>query len=481
MKMLIFLAVLFTFYGLNLSAQWETDVRLTNFANSSYTSYNNAWNVASSGNIVHTVWWDNRLDPINYEIYYKRSTDAGVSWGTDVRLTNSAGESHYPSVSVSGSVVHVAWQDSRDGNFEIYYKRSTDGGISWGADIKLANVSIESWHPSVSVTGSDVHIVWQDRSVSYDEIYYKRSTDGGVSWGTDTRLTNNSAVSAHPSVAVSGLNVHVVWDDTRDGFAEIYYKRSTDGGLSWGSDTRLSNIAATSDIPSVAVSGSVVHVTWEDRRNDWEIYYKRSTDGGASWGTDTRLTNNSASSWYPSVTVSGSAVHIVWQDSRDGNEEIYYKRSTDEGVSWGSDTRLTNNSSGSWNPSVSVSGTVVHVVWNDYLIGSEIWYKRDPTGNASTGIQQISNEVPENFQLDQNYPNPFNPVTNLEFGISELGFVSLKVYDMQGREVSTLINKKLSPGSYKLDFDGSNFTSGSYFYRLVAGDFIETKKMILAK
>ena len=74
-----------------------------------------------------------------------------------------------------------------------------------------------------------------------------------------------------------------------------------------------------------------------------EIYYKRSTDAGVNWGTDTRLTNNTADSWYPSVAVSGSVVHVVWDDNRDGNSEIYYKRSTDAGVNWGADTRLTNN------------------------------------------------------------------------------------------------------------------------------------------
>ena len=434
MKILISLAVFFTFYTLNLSAQWESDVRLTNFANSSYTSYNNARNIASNGNIVHTVWWDNRLDPINYEIFYKRSTDAGVSWGADVRLTNNAGDSQYPSVSVTGSVVHVAWQDSRDGNFEIYYKRSTDGGVSWGSDIRLTNASFESWNPSVAVSGAAVNIVWQERRDGNDEIYTKRSTDGGNSWEADTRLTNNSDVSALPSVIISGSVVHTVWDDTRDGNAEIYYKRSADGGVSWGTDIRLTNNSAASNSASVSVSDSFVHVTWQDRRNDWEIYYKRSADGGLSWGADIRLTNNAASSWYPAVSVSGSAVHIVWQDSRDGNEEIYYKRSTDGGVNWGSDLRLTTNISGSWNPSVSVSGPVVHVVWNDYRIGSEIWYKRDPTGssipltlNLTALIEGFYDQVSDNMVNDtagiylRNNSVPYNIIDSSKGMLSSSG------------------------------------------------------------
>ncbi len=199
---------------------------------------------------------------------------------------------------------------------------------------------------------------------------------------------------------------------------EIYYKRSTDAGVNWGADTRLTNNIAYSEFPSVAVSGSVVHVVWNDNRDgNSEIYYKRSTDGGISWGADTRLTNNSAISEYPSVAVSGSVVHVVWQDNRDGNYEIYYKRSTDAGISWGADTRLTNNTAFSWYPSVAVSGSVVHVVWKDNRDGNwEIYYKRNPTGNP-VGIQNISTEIPSTYSLSQNYPNPFNPTTNIKFSI----------------------------------------------------------------
>ena len=81
----------------------------------------------------------------------------------------------------------------------------------------------------------------------------------------------------------------------------------------------------------------------------------------------------------------------------------------------------------------------------------------------------------------QNYPNPFNPVTNLEFGISDLEFVSLKVYDLLGNEIKTLVNEIKSPGVYKVEFDGSNLSSGMYFYKFTAGEFTEVKKMTLLK
>ncbi len=483
----LFLILLITNCSL-LIAQWQPDVRLTNDPAPSHTSFNNAWCIAASGNVVHVVWNDERDG--NKEIYYKRSTDGGVSWGADTRLMNNTALSEFPSVSVSGSVVHVVWNDFRDGNHEIYYKRSTDGGTSWGADTRLTNATGTSSKSSVAVSGSAVHVVWRDDRDGNEEIYYKRSTDGGTSWGADTRLTINAALSYSSSVAVSGTVVHVVWYDQRDGNFEIYYKRSTDGGISWGADTRLTNNTANSAFPSVAVSGQVVHVIWMDERdgfNNYEIYYKRSTDGGTSWGADTRLTNDPAPSWRPSVAVSGTVVHIVWLDYRDVNYEIYYKRSTDGGVNWGADTRLTNAPENSLYASVSVSGSAVHVVWEDARDGGyeEIYYKRDPTGNP-VGIININSEIPNQFSLLQNYPNPFNPSTKIQFALPKSSFAKVVVYDMLGKEIETIVNEQLNAGTYEADFpapsgDGSKLSSGVYYYKLTAGVYSETKKMVLMK
>ena len=88
-------------------------------------------------------------------------------------------------------------------------------------------------------------------------------------------------------------------------------------------------------------------------------------------------------------------------------------------------------------------------------------------------------ELPISFALSQNYPNPFNPTTNIRFEIPQVGFVSLKVYDLLGREVTTLLNEKLNPGRYERSFNGKGLASGVYFYRLTAGTFTAIKKMLL--
>ncbi len=98
-----------------------------------------------------------------------------------------------------------------------------------------------------------------------------------------------------------------------------------------------------------------------------------------------------------------------------------------------------------------------------------------------TSIQQTSTQTPDAYKLSQNYPNPFNPSTKISFDILEKGFVSLKVFDMLGREVANLVNKDLSAGSYTYDFDASKLNSGIYFYQIRTNDFVETKRMTLIK
>ncbi|MCX6163119.1 MAG: exo-alpha-sialidase [Ignavibacteriae bacterium] len=482
MKIIIVVIMMLAFLlqSKNANAQWEADVRLTNATESSCTKSN--WCIAANGNVVHVVWYDNRDS--NWEIYYKRSTDGGVTWDSDTRLTNNGGNSQSPSIACSGSNVHVVWNGHRDDSLEIYYKHSTDGGVTWGADTRLTNNGSNSQSPSIACSGSNVHVVWHDPRDGNLEIYYKHSTDGGVTWGADTRLTNASSVSCFPSIACSGLNLHVVWRDERNANWEVYYKRSTDGGTTWGSDTRLASDSAGSEKPSIAVAGTVVHVVWEYiylNSGNWEIYYKRSTDGGLTWGANTRLTYAISDSWLSSIAVIGSFVHVVWMDKRDGNEEIYYKRSTDGGINWGADTRLTNNTSWSEFPSIAVSGSFVHVAWCDYRDGNfEIYYKRNPTGNL-IGIQNISTEIPSYYSLSQNYPNPFNPSTTIRYELPRSGSVRLAVYDVMGREVETLVNERQAAGSYEATFEGSRFASGVYFYRLTAEGYGETRKMLIIR
>ena len=116
----------------------------------------------------------------------------------------------------------------------------------------------------------------------------------------------------------------------------------------------------------------------------------------------------------------------------------------------------------------------------------------DFVANYTVGIKPIHNFVPNIFSLSQNYPNPFNPTTKIKFDIAKFhsfggvpegrgGLVSLKIYDITGREIETLVNEALQPGTYEVTFDGSKLTSGVYFYQLTSGNYKETKKLLLLK
>lgn len=100
---------------------------------------------------------------------------------------------------------------------------------------------------------------------------------------------------------------------------------------------------------------------------------------------------------------------------------------------------------------------------------------------SATDVRKENSIIPNTFSLEQNYPNPFNPSTTIKFSIPKESYVSLKVYNVIGEEVAAMVSEQMSPGYYNFSFDASKLTSGMYLYRLNAGDFVSTKKMILIK
>ncbi|MGC8858848.1 MAG: T9SS type A sorting domain-containing protein [Ignavibacteria bacterium] len=122
-------------------------------------------------------------------------------------------------------------------------------------------------------------------------------------------------------------------------------------------------------------------------------------------------------------------------------------------------------------------------VFNDLtgLTYNSGWNKVDPPPCMTTGISQTSTELPDGYKLYQNYPNPFNPTTKIQFSLQKAGFVTLKVYDLLGREVNTLVNEYKNIGTYIVDFDALDLPSGVYFYRMESNGFSDVKKMLLLK
>jgi hypothetical protein len=98
-----------------------------------------------------------------------------------------------------------------------------------------------------------------------------------------------------------------------------------------------------------------------------------------------------------------------------------------------------------------------------------------------TGLQNNNGSVPSAYSLLQNFPNPFNPETKINYAIPKAGLVKIVVYDLLGAEVSTLVNENMEAGYHNVTFNGTNFASGVYFYKITAGEFTATKKMLLVK
>jgi hypothetical protein len=127
----------------------------------------------------------------------------------------------------------------------------------------------------------------------------------------------------------------------------------------------------------------------------------------------------------------------------------------------------------------TVGQTVIGVTSNSSNINKAgFWYQ---VGDFVTSVEQISNTLPKEFRLEQNYPNPFNPSTTIEFALPKRTSVTLKLFDLLGREVTTLVDEELQPGEYKVTFEAEGLPSGVYFYRIQTEGLVRTKKLMLLK
>jgi hypothetical protein len=338
---------------------------------------------ADSSGHLHVVWSDGT--PGNTEISYRRSLDEGITWQPIQRLTWTPGTSWAPAIAVEASgSIHMVWYDDSSGNDEVYYKKSTDGGATWTPSLKLTWSAGFSVAQTVAVDAAGgLHVVFSDNTPGEFEIYYKKSTDNGDSWTASRRLTWTPGDSYVVSMDISPSNqLHLVWTEDGAGSEEVYYRKSTDGGASWTASQRLTWTTSPSLSPGISVDSlGRLHLIWQDNMSgNIDLYYKRSSDAGASWTASQRLTWTTGLSFSPDSVIHPPAnLHVVWQDDTPGNYEIYYKKSTDGGATWTTSQRLTWNSSWSGSPDVAVAPSGhPHVVWEDNAPGNyEICYKQD--------------------------------------------------------------------------------------------------------
>ncbi len=251
-----------------------------------------------------------------------RSATQGMPVRGDSRLTDNPASSLVTynfawSVAADDSGrVHAVWYDNRDGAYEIWYRRSIDGGMTWDAETPLTEADgFASEHPAIAVAGDHVYVAWHDKAAGGGgvNVFVRRSIDGGANWPEPAVTLTTSGLAAHPSIAAEGLVVQVAYGDA----SEIHTRRSDDGGESWGGNHQISETGSFSWVPNVAVSGELVCVAWVDYRDaNEEEYLRRSLDGGRSWLPAQRLTHDPADSWASSMAIQDGTVHFFWFDRR---------------------------------------------------------------------------------------------------------------------------------------------------------------------
>jgi len=368
-----------------VQADWTPLKRLTwNLGGSEYPAL-----AVDSNSTLHVVCRDGT--PGNLEIFYMKSPDGGLTWSIPKRITWTSKRSNTPAIAIdSQGTIHVVWQDDAPEDVTgIYYKRSTDGGTTWSTMKRLTwswTTGGWSYNPVIAVDSSNiVHVVWNDDASGQYELYYKRSSDGGLSWSSLKRITWGYGHHAGASIIIGLSNaIHAVWHgDVFGSSGEIFYKKSTDQGATWTLNKRLTWNSGWSSEPAIAVDLSgQLHVVWDDDTpGNFDIYHAKSTDGGDNWTAAKRVNWNPGNSILPAIgTDSFGFLHVVWQDNETGTDEILYKKSPDGGVSWAPVAQgLTYENSGdSYRPAIGVDylGNL-HVVWSDSTPGNrEIYYRK---------------------------------------------------------------------------------------------------------
>lgn len=238
----------------------------------------------------------------------------------------------------------------------------------WGQDIKLSTgetnaTTNENMGQCLAVNGNALHVVWCDHTKTDSAIYYKHSNDGGVTWDADTRLSTNPGTADFASIALSGSMVHVAFRDKRTGQNGTYYKRSQDGGNTWDPDFFLGD---TKFWPSIAATESMVYIGLNnDIGQNTEVYCVRSVNNGTSWEPMQRISNAPGRSEDQAIAAAGNYVHMAWNDNRTGIMQTFYRRSADKGVTWGPETQLTNSTVFAYMPMLYLFDSNVDAVWAD--------------------------------------------------------------------------------------------------------------------
>jgi len=268
--------------SLNGGIHWQPRVRLSSTSGASLHPA-----IASSGSYVYVAWSDNTTG--RAAIYLRKSADRGVNWGatqylSDIYASINWTDAFDPALAASGANVYAAWYDSGPPHHDILFRKSATYGQTWSLAKNLSANAGDSSEPALAVVNGKIFVVWQDATSGNYEIFLRRSTDGGATWKAPQNLSKNAGASQNPKVVSAGAYVYAAWDDNTYGYTEIHFRRSTDSGLTWKTPLQLTT-SLSCIFPALAVMNSNIYLLYwtENGPTLWEGFFQKSLDRGVTW------------------------------------------------------------------------------------------------------------------------------------------------------------------------------------------------------
>jgi hypothetical protein len=471
--------------------------------------------IASDGSGGAIIAWNDQRDvSLVSDIYAQRINSSGdVQWTANgIPICNTPEFQHTPIILSDGSGgAIIAWNDSRDGgaNTNIYAQKiNSSGDAQWPVNgIPICNVSGEEQFLSLVSDGSGgAIIIWEDGrdGGSFNDIYAQRINSAGViQWTSNGVALSNDSSSVIPTSTSDGSGGAIItWMDNRNGIANHIYAQRIDstGDVKWTvNGVAICTAQYGGSHPTITSDGSGgAIITWEDLREgalNFDIYVQKINASGAVQWTENgvAICTATGNQVVPTIVSDGSGGEIItWGDKRGGGAygDIYAQKINSSGVvQWAVDGVAISTAARDQNTPTIISDGLggAIITWGDdrnHFISSFDIYTQQVNANGDLGVVAgVAEEsgIVMDFALLQNYPNPFNPSTTISWQAPVGSWQTLKVYDLMGNEVATLVNEYIPAGSYEIEFAADNLPSGIYFYQIRSRDFVQTKKMIYLK
>jgi photosystem II stability/assembly factor-like uncharacterized protein len=422
---------------------------------------------------TNAAWQWNFFTDVNsgYSVGYKfmglafprviKTTNAGSTWFEQTTPERDSGNFYYRCVFFTDINTGFIVAANATGSDIGRILKTTNGGNTWNIVVLPVNKHMASIFFVNSNTGY---------ASGYQTIL--KTTDAGATWIPKITTFSYYLFAIHFTDVNTGYvagNLGTILKTTNGGDNWVLLNSGTNQSL-WG-------LHFADASTGVAVGGA---------SNNTANLILRTTDAGNNWAAVT-YTYSTCLLWSVRFISPTTGYIIGWcsQVLKTTNGGLnWYNQAVPESNYWGRTCFFTSTNTGYLAGEYDLPGTQGYI------------YKTTDGGGQFVGVNPVKNEVPAQFHLYQNYPNPFNPSTKIKFNIPLLRgvsarlsneqegrgvFVTLKIYDALGREVTSLINERLNPGTYEIDWVAGNYPSGVYYYKLVAEDYSETKKMILIK